>query len=75
MIIIQDKKADTKLLDKLANFFLSESFPLGHGSVLSYPDRPYLNWSYKNGMRQTVQRNNTSDFIDAADKMCMAMQC
>ena len=70
----QNKKADTKLLDKLANFFLSEAFPLGHGSVLSYPDRPYLNWSYKNGMRQTVQRNNTTDFIDAADKMCMAMQ-
>ena len=70
----QNKKADTKLLDRLANFFLSEAFPLGHGSVLSYPDRPYLNWSYKNGMRQTVQRNNTTDFIDAADKMCMAMQ-
>ncbi len=70
----QNKKADIKLLDKLTNFFLSEAFPLGHGSVLSYPDRPYLNWSYKNGLRQTVQRNNTSDFIGAADKMCMAMQ-
>ncbi len=70
----QHKKDDAKLLDKLANYFLSRAFPLGHGAVLTYPDRPYLNWSYQNGMRQTILRNNPADFVDAADKMCMAMR-
>ena len=70
----QDAKADTSLIDKLANYFLSEAFPLGHGAVLSYPDRPYLVWSYKNGMGKIVPRNNPKDFLDAANKMCMAMQ-
>lgn len=70
----QNKKSDTNLFKKLVNYFLSEAFPLGHGAVLSYPDRPYLNWSYKNGTRQIIQRKNTTDFVKAADKMCMAMQ-
>ncbi len=69
-----DKKAATKLRDKLINFFLSEAYPLGHGSVLSFPDRPYLSWSYTNGMGQSIKRNNTKDFLVAADRMCIAMQ-
>jgi len=70
----QDAKSDTRLMEKLAGFFLSEAFPLGHGAVLGYPDLPYLVWSYKNGMKKTVPRNNPKDFLDAADKMCMAMK-
>lgn len=34
--------------------------------VLSYPDRPYLVWSYRNGRGQVIQRNNPRDFADAA---------
>ncbi|MEN8245880.1 MAG: DUF6765 family protein [Thermodesulfobacteriota bacterium] len=70
----QNHKDDARLLGKLANFFLSKAFPLGHGAVLSYPDRPYVDWSYKNGMGQAIARNNPKDFLEAADNMCQAMQ-
>ena len=70
----QDHKDDARLLKKLANYFLSRAFPLGHGAVLTYPDRPYIDWRYKNGMGQAVARNNTEDFVEAADNMCLAMQ-
>ena len=42
------------------------TFPLGHGAVLSYPDLPYLKWSYTNGEGQRVPRDNTRDFTEAA---------
>lgn len=70
----QSKDADRRLLTKLANYFIGETFPLGHGAVLTFPDRPNLNWHYTNGMGQIIQRNNPADFADAADKMCMVMQ-
>ena len=70
----QDHKDDARLLKKLANYFLSRAFPLGHGAVLSYPDRPYIDWSYKNGMGQAIRRNNPREFIAASDSMCRAMQ-
>jgi hypothetical protein len=35
---------DTLFMDKMASFFVGEAFPLGHGSLLSYPDRPFLEW-------------------------------
>lgn len=73
-IASQDGKSDVRLGDKLVNFFVSGAFPLGHGAVLSYPDRPYLTWKYKNGTGQAVERDNPSDFIEAADQMCKAMQ-
>jgi len=44
---------DGSLLDKLKNFFVSKSFPLGHGAVLSHPDQPYLIWKYKNGLGES----------------------
>jgi hypothetical protein len=46
--------------------FIGESLPLGHGVVLSYPDRPYLVWSYRNGHGELVQRNNPREFTEAA---------
>jgi len=70
----QDDGADIRLRDKLINFFISEAFPLGHGAVLTYPDRPYLRWEYKNGLGQRIERDNPKDFLDAADHMCMAMR-
>jgi hypothetical protein len=46
--------------------FIGESLPLGHGVVLSYPDRPYLVWSYRNGRGNLIERDNPAAFADAA---------
>lgn len=67
-------KADTRLKNKLVNFFISEAFPLGHGAVLSFPDLPYLRWSYKNGFGKVIQRDNPTDFLAAAEHMFVAMR-
>lgn len=70
-----NKSLDKSFLNKIANFFLSESFPLGHGAALSHPDRPSLTWEYTNGLGEKVSRDNTVIFQEAVDKMCRAMQC
>ena len=77
---VSDMKSNNKSLDrsffnKIANFFLSEAFPLGHGAALSHPDRPSLTWEYKNGLNEKVKRDNPAIFMDAVDKMCRVMQC
>jgi hypothetical protein len=69
-----DGSPDQSTLDKLENFFISRALPLGHGAVLGQPDRPYLVWSYTNGLGQRILRNNPKDFVEAADAMCRAMQ-
>ncbi len=66
---------DKRLGERLLNFFIGEALPLGHGTVLSYPDRPYLIWEYRNGLKQKVKRDNPTDFLQAADRMCRAMRC
>lgn len=70
-----DSDGDKGFFDTIANFFLSKSFPLGHGAALSYPDRPWLQWQYTNGLGENIERDNTAIFMDAIDKMCRAMQC
>ena len=70
-----NKSLDKSFFNKIANYFLSESFPLGHGAALSHPDRPSLIWEYRNGLNEKVERDNPAIFIDAVDKMCRAMQC
>lgn len=65
---------DYNLMDKLQNFFVSEALPLGHGAVLSHPDKPFLSWGYINGHDEEILRNNPKDFLEAADQMCKAMQ-
>lgn len=70
-----NKTLDKSFTNKIINFFLSESFPLGHGAALSHPDRPSLIWEYKNGLGEKVNRNNPDIFIEAVDYMCRAMQC
>ena len=62
------------ILDQVANFCLSEGFPLGHGAVLSHPDKPFLKWGYINGLNQEILRDNPQDFLEAADQMCRWMQ-
>ena len=74
-ITSNNKSLDRKFLNKIINFFLSESFPLGHGAALSHPDRPSLVWQYRNGLGDIVKRDNQQIFMSAIDKMCRAMQC
>ncbi len=43
---------------------------LGHGGVTTYPDRPYLTWSFTHADgRQSGQRNNTETFLLATEKL------
>lgn len=54
-----------------SDFAEEASGALGHGPVATYPDQPYLSWSYETEYPQTrrVQRNNPADFLDA----CIAL--
>lgn len=64
----------TNLMDRLAGYFVGSALPLGHGTVLSFPDRPWLKWSYVNGLGQRVVRDNPADFLQAAHRMCQVMR-
>jgi hypothetical protein len=70
-----DQKMDQGFFEKMASYFLSESFPLGHGAALSYPDQPFLTWEYTNGLGDPVKRDNPHIFMDAVELMCKAMKC
>jgi hypothetical protein len=67
-------KPDQSLINRLTGFFIGGALPLGHGTVLSNPDRPYLRWGYTNGRGEKIVRDNPKDFLEAADEMCKAMQ-
>lgn len=69
-----DGRSDRRLLDRLANYFISEALPLGHGAVLSNPDKPFLRWGYTNGRGEHIYRDNPKDYLDAAEHLCQAMQ-
>lgn len=67
---------DKSLLAKLHRMFgermtdlksglVGDILPLGHGAVLSYPDQPYLVWSYTNGLGERIERDNPRDFLAA----------
>ncbi|MEA2038678.1 MAG: DUF6765 family protein [Thermodesulfobacteriota bacterium] len=60
--------------DRAAGRFVGDSLPLGHGAALSYPDRPYLRWRYRDSRGVTVVRDNPVRFVKAAQAMCIAMQ-
>lgn len=49
-------------------------FPMGHGAALHYPDQPFRKWSYVNGHGQKIQRDNPTDFTEAADELCRFIQ-
>jgi hypothetical protein len=66
---------DHALMNRLKNYFVDHVLPLGHGTVLSNPDKPWLVWGYTNGLGERIQRNNPADYLDACDHMCRAMQC
>ncbi len=48
--------------------------PLGHGRAQTFPDMPFLKWKYQNGRGETITRDNTADFLEAAEQMCVAMR-
>lgn len=43
--------------------------PVGHGKVDTYPDRPYLAWSYTNSRGKQIIRNNAEIFTEAAVRL------
>jgi hypothetical protein len=53
-------------IDVLEGHFVNDAFPLGHGGVVSYPDRPYLKWSYTDHFGNRAVRDNTAIFKEAA---------
>ena len=82
---LEDDETSQTLIEKLEEFFQDQFdkkqsrfvdgvSPLGHGAVLSYPDRPYLKWRYKNSYGNMIERNNPSDFLEAAQNMFKVMQ-
>ena len=60
--------------NKAASSFVGDVMPLGHGAALSYPDLPFLKWTYHDHTGKRVVRNNPDAFLSAADAMCKAMQ-
>lgn len=62
-----------RIRDATIGLFVGKLFPVGHGAVLSYPDRPYLRWSYTNGLGERIERDNPRDFGQAARRMFEAM--
>ncbi|MCU0565223.1 MAG: hypothetical protein MUF49_01335 [Oculatellaceae cyanobacterium Prado106] len=66
---------DRKLMSRMAGYFISEALPLGHGAVLSNPDRPFLRWGYTNGRGEQIWRDNPKDFLEAADHLYQALRC
>lgn len=69
-----NKYFQKNFLEKLAGSLIGDAFPLGHGAVLSNPDKPFLKWGYKNGLGEQVERNNPRDFLEAASNMCIWLQ-
>lgn len=64
----------SKLGDFLRDVLDDAIPPLGHGRANVFPDMPFLSWQYRNGTGQLINRNNTDDFCEASQQMCMAMK-
>jgi hypothetical protein len=58
-----------QMVQTVSNRAMSKMMPLGHGAVLSYPDRPFLKWGYTNGLGIKIERDNPTDFLEAAEWM------
>lgn len=42
---------------------------LGHGSVATLPDRPYLQWEYEKNNGDRIHRDNPSDYLEGCNKL------
>ena len=67
-------KRDRDLMARLTSFFIGEALPLGHGTVLGNPDKPYLRWGYVSRKGDRITRDNPTDFLTAADHLFTALQ-
>jgi hypothetical protein len=69
-----EKSVGQQIIDRVTGLFVSGMLPLGHGAVLSYPDKPFLTWGYTNGWGEVIHRDNPTDFLTAAQQMCEWLQ-
>jgi len=63
------KNEKLSFMDEKKSQGLSDRFPMGHGAALECPDKPYLIWSYTNGLGEKIERNNTDIFMNAVRTM------
>lgn len=77
-ICLHDQHSSTLLetiLKKAANFKeiftggIADNVGLGHGSVATFPDRPFLKWSYTLPTGQKVVRDNHATFLDGCEQL------
>jgi hypothetical protein len=47
---------------------------LGHGGALTFPDRPYLQWSYIDNRKNLIKRDNPAEYSKAIDQLFIAMR-
>ncbi len=76
---LADDEVSRSLLGRVTEYFkdifdreasrFTDALPLGHGCVLSYPDRPYLKWKYQDYTGRLVMRDNTLICSEAAKKI------
>ena len=60
---------------RLLSKALGELFPLGHGAMLSYPDKPYIKFKYVNGYDNIITRNNPEEYLEASKMMFHWLKC
>jgi hypothetical protein len=65
----------TRVLESISNWGVSSISPLGHGPALSFPDKPFANWSYDDGLGEHKNRDNLTIFLQAANQMYKAIKC
>lgn len=56
-------------LQEIKSDLISDVLPMGHGAALTYPDMPYLKWSYIDYRGELIVRNNTNIFMQASRKL------
>ncbi len=60
------KKA-RRMFDNIIASAISDAFPLGHGVVATFPDRPYLRWEYRRQHDgEHIQRDNRTDYLQGS---------
>lgn len=57
------------VFDDFKSNFLSKTFAMGHGAVLTNPDKPYLRWSYTDSKDKRITRDNTKIFMEACGRL------
>jgi len=60
------KERLSRWASQIAGHVADDLSGLGHGGVATYPDRPYLKWSFTYDDGRAVTRDNPADFLDGA---------